>query len=76
MKSSCFHLIAAISIGMNGTFFLFDTQYPTKIEMQKATTERSSEKAVMASQELLLECERDAWDADTTSSGIQLQLPE
>jgi hypothetical protein len=44
---------------MNGTSFLFDTQYPTKIEMQKATTERSSEKAVMASQELLSECEKE-----------------
>jgi hypothetical protein len=44
---------------MNGTSFFFDTQYPTKIEMQKATTERSSEKAVMASQELLSECEKE-----------------
>ena len=63
-------------MGVKGTALDLETQYPTKIDMQKATTEMRTEKALAASQELVEATLLSSELTKAISKGTQSQLIE
>lgn len=64
-------------MGVKGTDLDLETQYPTKTETQKETTDKSREKALAASHELLdVAFIPEVLDGETISKGTQSQLIE
>lgn len=67
------------SMGVKGTDLVLETQYPTKNDTQKATTDSNKAKAVAASHDELLDDDspwEELLEANAISRGIQSQLAE